>query len=92
MKNWITITLFFLVLNGYAQNVEFKAANFKNDKEGLKKAEDAISKGDESLVLGKEAVKKNPKLAFVLNNIGTTKKKAKDFQGAMHWIPLVILL
>lgn len=81
MKNWITITLFFLVLNGYAQNVEFKAANFKNDKEGLKKAEDAISKGDESLALGKEAV-------FQVQNPGMNFKKAlKEYQVAQKFNP-----
>jgi outer membrane protein OmpA-like peptidoglycan-associated protein/tetratricopeptide (TPR) repeat protein len=81
MKNWITITLFFLVLNGYAQNVEFKAANFKNDKEGLKKAEDAISKGDESLVLGKEAV-------FQVQNPGMNFKKAlKEYVVAQKFNP-----
>lgn len=81
MKNWITITLFFLVLNGYAQNVEFKAANFKNDKEGLKKAEDAISKGDESLASGKEAV-------FQVQNPGMNFKKAlKEYQVAQKFNP-----
>ena len=28
-------------------------------------------------------VRKNPQLAFVLNNIGTTKSKMKDYSGAM---------
>jgi outer membrane protein OmpA-like peptidoglycan-associated protein/tetratricopeptide (TPR) repeat protein len=81
MRNWITITLFFLVLNGYAQNIEFKAANFKNDKEGLKKAEDAVSKGDESLTLGKEAV-------FQVQNPGLNFKKAlKEYMVAQKFNP-----
>jgi tetratricopeptide (TPR) repeat protein len=29
------------------------------------------------------ALKKNPNLVFVLNNIGTTKKRMKDYAGAM---------
>lgn len=39
-----------------AQNVEFKAANFKDDKEGLKKATDAIKTGDEFFGIANEAI------------------------------------
>lgn len=39
-----------------AQNVEFKSSNFKDDKEGLKKAEDAIKKGDEYFEIANEAI------------------------------------
>lgn len=46
----------FFSLLSFAQNVEFKAANFKEDKEGLKKAEEAIKKGDEFSALGNEAI------------------------------------
>jgi outer membrane protein OmpA-like peptidoglycan-associated protein/tetratricopeptide (TPR) repeat protein len=66
MKRIVQILPVFLISLAFGQNVEFKAANFKNDKEGLKKAEDAISKGDEFLALGKEAVfqVQDPKLNF----------------------------
>ena len=42
MKKYIlsAFVAFFSML-AFAQNVEFKAANFKDDKEGLKKAEEA---------------------------------------------------
>ena len=48
MKN-ITITLVTILLaaTGMAQNVEFKSANFKDDKDGFKAATEAIKKGDE---------------------------------------------
>lgn len=69
MKNFIYSMLFVLV-NGmvFSQNVDFKAANFKEDKEGLKKATDAIEKGDETYKLGNEAVfnVQNPGLNFDL--------------------------
>lgn len=39
-----------------AQNVDFKAANFKDDKEGLKKATDAIKEGDEFFEVANEAI------------------------------------
>ncbi len=39
-----------------AQNVEFKSANFKDNKEGLKKANEAIKKGDEFFELANDAV------------------------------------
>lgn len=45
-----------------AQNVEFKSSNFKDDKEGLKTATEAIKKGDEYLEIANEATYslKNP--------------------------------
>ena len=72
-------TLFIHIV--FSQNVEFKAANFKNDKEGLKKAEDAISKGDEFLNLGKEAVfqVQDPKLNF--------KKALNEYLNAQKFNP-----
>ena len=48
--------LFTTVGLSFRQNVDFKGANFKDDKDGLKKATEAIKKGDESLALGTEAV------------------------------------
>lgn len=56
------------VITTYAQNVEFKAANFKDDKEGLKKATDAIKKGDEYFAVANEAIfqVQNPGLNYAL--------------------------
>ena len=48
------VVSFFFVVN--AQNVDFKAGNFKDDKEGFKKAVEAIKKGDEYFELGNEAI------------------------------------
>jgi len=50
----VAITIFSFAL--FAQNVEFKSANFKDDKDGLKAATDAIKKGDEYFQLGNDAV------------------------------------
>lgn len=53
----LLITTFILSLaNGFAQDIEFKGSNFKDDKEGLKSATAAIDKGDEYFELGNEAV------------------------------------
>jgi outer membrane protein OmpA-like peptidoglycan-associated protein/Tol biopolymer transport system component len=48
MKNLILIALSCLTFGGtlLAQNVDFKAANFKDDKEGLKAAMESIKEGD----------------------------------------------
>ena len=56
IKSIITIILLSFSCAVFAQNVEFKAANFKDDKEGLKKATDAIKKGDEYYTLANEAI------------------------------------
>lgn len=64
-----------------AQNVEFKSANFKDDKEGLKKAEDAIKKGDEFLALGNEAI-------FLVQSPGLNFQKAlKEYMVAQKFNP-----
>jgi len=54
------------VLN--AQNVDFKAGNFKDNKEGFKKASDAIKKGDEYFEIANEAIflVKSPGLNYEL--------------------------
>lgn len=71
----------FFSLLSFAQNVEFKAANFKDDKEGLKKAEDAIKKGDEFLTLGNEAV-------FLVQSPGFNFQKAlKEYLIAQKFNP-----
>ena len=56
MKKLLTTflaTAFLISVN--AQNVDFKAANFKDDKDGLKAATDAIKTGDEYFALANEA-------------------------------------
>lgn len=71
----------FFSLLSFAQNVEFKAANFKDDKEGLKKAEEAIKKGDEFLTLGNEAV-------FLVQSPGFNFQKAlKEYLVAQKFNP-----
>lgn len=57
MKRTInTLFLAVIAVAVTAQNVEFKSANFKDDKDGLKAATDAIKLGDEALEAGNEAV------------------------------------
>lgn len=58
MKNTLYTTLLLLATTfiGYSQNIDFKAANFKDDKDGLKKATDAIKKGDEFYAIANEAI------------------------------------
>ena len=62
-----TVVLFF-VFATQAQNVEFKASNFKDDKEGFKKATTAIKEGDVNFELANEALflVKNPGLNYEL--------------------------
>lgn len=56
MKYIVTSIALALGLVASAQNVDFKASNFKDDKEGYKKAVEAIKAGDEFFTLGNEAV------------------------------------
>lgn len=73
MKNLIVVALLSLFSVGvYGQNVEFKSANFKDKKEGLKKAQDDIEKGDAFWKLGNEAV-------FNVSDYGMNYKKALKF-------------
>ncbi|MFN6014687.1 MAG: OmpA family protein [Flavobacteriales bacterium] len=75
-----SLSIFFSFLV-QAQNIEFKAANFKDDKEGLKKAEEAIKKGDECLALGKEAI-------FQVQDPGFNFQKAlKEYNVAQKFNP-----
>jgi len=72
MKNQITFLLAFIFsFSAFSQsNVEFKAANFKENKEAFKKAVEQIKKGDEFRKAGNEAIysiispKENFKLAL----------------------------
>lgn len=68
-KILFTLSLITFSLASFGQNVEFKAANFKDDKEGLKTAVDHIKIGDEAFELGNEAV-------FVVKDPSTHYNKA----------------
>lgn len=73
MKHFLfTLTILAAAPFVFAQNVEFKAANFKEKKEELKKAQDAIDNGDEAWKLGNEAV-------FNVSDYGLNYKKALKF-------------
>jgi len=50
----------------FSQNIEFKSANFKDSKDKLKQATDAIERGDELLKIANEAIfqVQNPGLNF----------------------------
>ena len=50
-----TLCIGLISFNGLSQNVEFKSSNFKTNKDGFKKAEDAIDKGDEYFELANAA-------------------------------------
>lgn len=82
MKKIFSICIaLFIVGNLSAQNVEFKSSNFKSNSDGLKKAKDAIDKGDEFYKQGKEAV-------FNVSNYGTLFKKALvNYQIAQEFNP-----
>ncbi len=51
-----TLFLFATIGFSFGQNVEFKASNFKDDKDGYKKAMEALKKGNEFMTAGTEAV------------------------------------
>lgn len=86
MKKFITAIVLGLSVTTFAQNIEFKAANFKEDKEGLKKAEAAIDLGDESFKPGMEAV-------FLVKDYGLNFKKAlKHYEIAQKFNPNNALL
>jgi outer membrane protein OmpA-like peptidoglycan-associated protein/tetratricopeptide (TPR) repeat protein len=73
MKNILsTLLLIFVSIFAFAQNVEFKSANFKDKKEELKKAQDDIERGDEFWKLGNEAI-------FNVSDYGLNYKKAVKF-------------
>lgn len=65
----------------WGQNVDFKASNFKDNKEGLKKATDAIKKADEYYTLANEAL-------FQVQNPGLNYDLArKNYQIAQDFNP-----
>lgn len=73
--------LFSTIGFSFGQNVEFKASNFKDDKEGYKKAAESLKKGNEFLALGTEAVfnVQDYKLNF--------KKALQQFEDAQKFNP-----
>jgi len=66
MKKILAIITLVSTFNSFAQDVEFKAANFKDNKEAFNVALDAFEKGNEFWTLGNEQVflVKSPKLHY----------------------------
>lgn len=69
MRKFITMVVIGLATTTFGQNVDFKSANFKEDKDGLKKAVAEIEAGDEFYKIGNEAL-------FNVQNFGINFKKA----------------
>lgn len=77
----ITAVVTFFCFSVSAQDVEFKSANFKDDKDGFKTAKDAMDKGDEYFELGNEAV-------FAVKSPGNNYKLAlEQYQVAQDFNP-----
>ena len=66
IKNYILILTLFLSGISFAQNVEFKRGNFRDNIDGYKEASDAIDKGEEFFEAGLEDIfnVRDPKLKF----------------------------
>ncbi len=82
-QNILFTVLLLLLCNTalFAQNVEFKSANFKEDKDGLKAATEAIKQGDEYYELGNEAL-------FAVQPLGNNFKKAlQSYEKAQKFNP-----
>ncbi|MCH2224322.1 MAG: OmpA family protein [Crocinitomicaceae bacterium] len=81
IKYILTSVVFGLVFLTNAQNVEFKSSNFKDDKEGFKKAVESIKKGDEFFAIANEALflVKSPGLNYELAL--QEYKKAQNFNS-----------
>ncbi|AEA44889.1 OmpA family protein [Fluviicola taffensis] len=69
MRKLLTLVVIGLTTHLFGQNVDFKSANFKDDKEGLKNATTAIDKGDEFYKVGVASV-------FAVQDFGTNFKSA----------------
>ena len=81
MKKLMMLVVIGLTTSLYGQNVDFKAANFKDDKEGFKNASAALEKGDAFYTVGTEAV-------FNVQDYGTNFQKAlKEYEPAMKFNP-----
>lgn len=81
LKQYITLIILGVSTSFFAQNIEFKSSNFKDNKEGFKKAEDAITKGDEFFKIANEAF-------FLVKSPGTNYQKAlKEYEVAQKFNP-----
>lgn len=79
IKYILNIFLFLGVSYSYAQNVEFKSSNFKDNKDGLKKAQDAIEAGDAFYKLANDAF-------FMVQSPGLNYKKAlQQYEAAQKF-------
>lgn len=56
MKNYLILFIFSLSFSSFAQDVEFKSSNFKDDKDAFKIAKDEFELGTEQWLLGNEEV------------------------------------
>ena len=76
----ITLTLLFSFFS-FSQDIEFKAANFKDDKEGFKAANEAFELGNEQWLLGNAEVflVRSPELFYM--------KALKQYQKAYAFNP-----
>lgn len=81
MKNYILILSFALSFISFGQEVEFKAGNFKEDKDGFKKAKAEMESGTELYLIGNQAVfmVQDPKLNY--------KKALQHFEKAYRFNP-----
>ncbi|CAG5083284.1 OmpA family protein [Parvicella tangerina] len=82
----IVTALFFIGSVSFAQDVEFKASNFKDNKDEFKVAEEHFEKGEEFLELGNEAI------YAVLDPGNNFHAALKEFQIAYDFNPKSALL
>lgn len=81
MKKWFLALVLGISTQTFAQNIDFKSANFKEDKEGLKKAQTALDKGDEFFTIANEAL-------FSVHDYGLNFKKAlEQYEQAQKFNP-----
>ena len=81
MKQYLLITSLLFALTSFGQEVEFKGSNFKDNKEGYKKAKIEMAAGTELFSIGNEAVflVRSPELNF--------KKALIHFEKAYNFNP-----
>lgn len=81
MKKLILPVFMAMTFFSFGQDVEFKAANFKDDKDGFKAAKEELDLGTELFIVGNEAV-------FQVQDPGLNYKKAlQHFQKAYDFNP-----
>jgi outer membrane protein OmpA-like peptidoglycan-associated protein len=81
MKKLLIAIVLGLTAPAFAQNVEFKSSNFKDNKEGFKTAEAAIEKGDEFYKAANESL-------FKVQNFGLNFIKAlQQYEVAQQFNP-----